>query len=319
MPRIIFVYAGDPGNGDTRSPYTITRNLYDFLRSRVNTVYREWSSDGPVDMTEDDIVLGHPNYGNTVVQWMFRHGPKCRARCLIHPLHTTMVDDNMPFDWMARQADAIFSIQGRFWYDTLEQTPFAHWKPKITRLDIPVDANTWPHRKKEFNAKGKRGVVYVGSSIPNKNLGLLTDIARAMPDVKFEWYGGSSDHALFRLPNVYVEGWQDIRLAAESICKKNDFIISTSISDANPTTLTEFGLASGLIPICTKQSGYWENDSFANIPLDVGGAVNILRNWLDKPTEDLVARSLHNRKVCEEEFNWDVFCNKIWDRLQEFL
>lgn len=315
-----FVYAGSPDNSEERSPYTITRNLYRFLRTKFDHInYYDWCHTGSIaEVKEDDIVLGHPNYpANSATRQLFNS--KARYKAIIHPLHTNYVDDNMPFNDLAMKADDIFSIQGPYWYNTIDQTPFAHWKPKITRLDIPVCSQSWKHAKNSFNPIGKRGIVYVGSSIPNKNLGLLVQIASIMKDVNFEWYGGSSDHELYRLRNVKVIGWVNIRGYIDKICENNDFIISTSISDANPTTLSEVGLASGLIPICTKESGYVENDNFTNIPLDANGAVAILRKWLNKPSDELAEISARNRRLCEEQFTWEVFCDKIWAKISRFM
>lgn len=315
--RIHFVYAGSPDDGRNCSPYTITKHLYRYLADRAEVLYYQWDSHQDIDLQPDDILIGHPHYDqNTIVQKAFRKNRPCKAKCTIHPLHHGRPEDNLPFDYLAREATAIFSIMGKYWYDTLEQSAFAHWKPKITRLDMCVDANGYQYIKGDFNPPGKRGIVFVGSSMPQKNLGMLVQIAANMPDVKFEWYGGSADHQLFRLPNVYVEGWQDISPDKRiDICRKNDIIISTSCSDANPTTICEFGLASGLIPIVTKQSGYYDN-SVINIPLDdIGGSIKILREWLNKPSDELKQFSLRNRETCIKDYAWSGFCEKVWNRL----
>ncbi len=254
------------------------------------------------------------------MQRLVAAGRPCRAMFSIHPLHTVRVDDNMPFDHITAAADGVFSICGPYWYDTIESTPFAHWKPKITRLDIPADGNAWPHRKTSFNPPGKRGVVYVGSSMPHKNLGLMTEVAARMPRVRFDWYGGSGDHPLARLANVHVEGWQHFsHEKVADICGRNDIFLNVSYSDANPTTLTEFGLASGLIPLVTHGSGYWGDDHFVNVPDNHKGIEAVLNEWLHKPSEELAARSLANRRFCEEQFNWKVFCDRIFEKILPYL
>jgi hypothetical protein len=317
--RIHFVYAGTPDEGRNCSPYTITKNLHRFLSQRAEVIYHHWDAHYDIDLQPDDILLGHPNYDpGTVVQRAFRSDKPCRAKCTIHPLHHGRPEDNMPFDEISRKATAIFSIMGKYWYDTLEQSSFAHWKPKITRLDMSVNADIYQYLKGDFNNVGSRGIVYVGSSMPQKNLGMLTQLASRMPDVKFEWYGGSSDHPLFRLPNTYVEGWQDLgQDKLRTICARNDIIISTSCSDANPTTIAEVGLASGLIPICTRESGYYDSSVVSILLNDINGSIRILREWLNKPSGVLKEMSLRNRETCVRDYNWDVFCNTVWNRLSQ--
>lgn len=321
MGRIVFVYAGDPGNGEIRSPYSITRNLCAFLRTKAEVAYHEWTSSGPISLQPDDVFLGHPNYPeHTVTQWVFRHG-NCRAKCLIHPLHTAMVGDNMPFDAMARWADAIFSIMGPYWYDTLESTPFAHWKPKITRLDMAVDGQHFPYLRTRFKEPGQRRLLYVGSSTPHKNLEFMARLISSMPDVQLDWYGGSSDHQLARLPNVRTYGWLDLsRPTAQRLVDECDIFVNTSISDANPTTLLE-AAAWGIIPLCTKESGYYSdqrNDHmFGGLYLeDLDKSIQSVRHWLTVDQETLLVRARANRALVESRYNWSVFCDRLWSRLQ---
>jgi glycosyltransferase involved in cell wall biosynthesis len=321
MSRLHFIYAGFPDDGRIQSPYCITRHLYHYLKERVDVVYHEWSASYDMEIGPDDVLIGHPHYDvNTMVQRFFRSGKPCRAKCLIHPLHTRRVEDNMPFDSLSRQADRIFSICGPYWYDTIDSTPFAHWKEKIVRLDMAVDASLWPFRKSSFNGSGNRGVVYVGSGMPQKNVPMLTEIARRMKDVRFDWYGGSGDAGFARLPNTHVEGWcQFTPEKVAQICYRNDLFVNCSVSDANPTTLLEFGLASGIIPICTETSGYWRDECFTNIPMDVDRAVAIIRDWLAKPSEELLARAVANRKICEEKYTWQRFCETVWEGLKPYF
>ncbi len=315
------VYAGDPGDTRERSPYCITHNLHKYLAARTEVTYHQWDACYDINLNPGDVLLGHPHYDpNTVVQRAFARGLPCKARCLIHPLHTGRPEDNLPFDHLARAADKIFSICGPYWYDTIDDTPFAHWKPKITRLDMAVNCANWPYRKENFNPVGCRGVVYVGSGMPQKNVGLLTQIAQRLPKVRFDWYGGSGDHSLARLKNVHVEGWVDFTPEkVANICYRNDLFVNVSISDANPTTLLEFALASGIVPLVTETSGYWRDECFVTIPHDPNEAADIIDDWLGKPSEVLQARSRANRKVCEEHYTWDRFCETVWAGIQPLL
>lgn len=319
---IHFCYAGNPDNGEIQSPYCITHNLFYFLKARTNVVYHDWMSGDDIDIQPDDIILGHPNYDkNTVIQKAFRNQKPCRAKCLIFPLHTNRVEDNWPFNDLVQKATHVFSICGPYWYDTLHQTQFASWKPKITRLDMAADLNHFAHIKKTFHDPGQRRLVYVGSCTPHKNLEYMRSIMNAMHDVQLDWYGGSNCHQLAKLKNVRVDGW--CRFTKEKlaeVCERSDIFLNTSYSDANPTTLTELCLASGLIPICTKESGYHNSPHFINIPLnDIRTSISIIRRWLNEPTDVLNERSRVNREFCEKNHSWDVFCNTIWDVLKRYV
>jgi len=320
--RLHFVYAGDPRNEQLQSPYSITRNLYNALKEHFEVVYYEWSSNNEIKVDPDDIVLGHPNYPpKTPIQKFFKSGQKCRARCLIHPFHHKRVGDNWPFDPLAKEADKIFSICGRYWYDTIGASKFAHWKPKMVRVDMAVDANHFPFLREKFNEPGKRKLVYVGSSMPQKNLELMVQIMKKMGNHTLHWYGGSSDHPLAKLPNVKTIGWVTLnKQTAKKIVDECDIFLNTSISDANPTTLLE-ATAWGIPVVCTRESGYYNDPMFTNIDLtDVPHNVRILTNLLDKVESDnLMKRAKASREIIESKYNWDTFCRTILDGLQEFL
>lgn len=316
--KIHFVYAGSPDDSRIQSPHSITRNLYYFFKNKADVKYYTWDSHDDVDVEPDDIFIGHPHYDtNTTVQRFFASGKKCRLRCTIHPLHTVRVQDNMPFDHLTKEADRVFSICGPYWYDTIEHTPFAHWKPKITRVDMAVDSNIYPYLKTNFNQIGHRKLVYIGSSMPQKNLGFMYEVMKRLPTVQLHWYGGDGETPLARLPNVKTVGWVVLdKELAQKIVKECDIFINTSISDANPTTLLE-STAWGLIPACTPQSGYYNDEMFTSLTLsDIEKTVQIITDLLHTPSEQLIERSLKSRKKIETHYTWNNFCNTIWNELQ---
>jgi hypothetical protein len=318
MRRLHFVYAEDPSIGRVDGAVSITKNLYHALVKHYEVIYHRWDATHDIDLRPDDIFVGHPNYPpETVTQKVFASGKPCRAKCLIHPLHTRRVGDNMPFDHMARAADVIFSICGPYWYDTLPQTPFAHWQHKIVRLDMAVNAETFPRIKRAFNQA--RRLVYIGSATEHKNLGYLTEIMRAMPDMQLSWYGGFLEHPLARLPNVRTVGWQMlVGEVAKEICDNHDIFVNVSVSDANPTTLLEAS-AWGLIAGCTPQSGYYKDNKFFELALDdVGFCVQQIRKVASMPEAALLAWADRNREDVVNNYNWDVFTGKVIETLRRF-
>jgi|CXWL01.1.fsa_nt_gi glycosyltransferase involved in cell wall biosynthesis len=317
--KLVLVYAGDPDSGIIQSPYCITNALYYYLKNKgVEVRYFDWLSTADIDVQPDEIVLGHPAYSqDTVIQKMFRRNQPCIAKCTIHPFHTGRPEDNMPFDGISQQADRIFSICGPFWYDTADQTCFASWKPKMVRLDMAVNSNTFPYLRTQFNPPGRRRLVYIGSSMPQKNLGYMVQLMQQMPDVELHWYGGDGGHPLAKLPNVKTVGWVVLGhdLAAK-IVSECDIFINTSHSDANPTTLLE-ARAFGIITACTKESGYYNDPFFTELYLnDLQRSVSAIRGLLNVPSEALLDRAKASRAEIETKYTWDRFGETVWNELQ---
>lgn len=314
---IVFVYAGDPNDPRESSPYTITRNLYRYFKARADVRYHDWAGCGPIEINDEDIFIGHPNYPeNSITQWVFRNAD-CRAKFLIHPLHHGDPQYNLPFDWMAKQADAVFSIMGPYWYDTLESSVFAHWKSKMIRLDMAVDSEAYPHVKRTFAPPGQRDFTYIGSNMPMKNTPYLAKIMRKLPERTMYWYGGDGEAELARLPNVKTVGWVDIRQHMSEICEKADIFLNVSYSDANPTTLLE-ATSSGLIAACTKESGYYDDPMFTELYLnDLNATLKAIDELQHAPTEELMERSLRSRRRIETQYNWEQFCSKVWNRISQ--
>lgn len=326
MPKIHFVYAGDPGIGEIRSPYCITKNVYNFLKNKCienpdwGLTYHDWCHVGRIDSGPDDIIIGHPNYPpDTIIQQSFRSSP-CRAKFTIHPIHTKIVESNMPFDHLIREADGFFGICGPYWYDTMQDTPFAHWKPKMTRLDMAVDTNHFPFSKEQMNPVSNRKLLYIGSDIVHKNLAYLCQIMEKLPDQELFWYGGHTQHALSRLPNVKVTGNVTLNAdLAKHLCNTCDLMVNVSSSDANPTTLLETS-AWGLPVACTPSSGYYGGEQFYEIPENNPiAAANVIRNIINMPSEELDKRRMANFELIRSHYTWDNFCNKIWDVLKLHL
>lgn len=316
--KIHFVYAFQPGTNRLDSPFCITNHLHAYFSKRAEVTYDVWDSHKTPKSDPEAIFIGHPHYDtSTIVQNVFRHDVEYKARCSIHPFHHQRKQDNMPFDHITAAADKVFSICGPYWYETIDKTDFAHWKPKMVRVDMAVDTSHFPYLRQKFNPVGKRKLVYIGSSMPQKNLAYMTEVMSSMPDVKLKWYGGDGGHPLARLPNVEVTGW--VRLdknTAQSIVNECDIFINTSISDANPTTLLE-ARAWGLITACTPQSGYYKDEFFTELPLNnMPGVCSRIRLLLQEDEEVLLDRARRSRQEIETKYTWERFCRTIWNELE---
>lgn len=315
---IHFVYAHSHDTSEIHSPHSITRNLYKFLSTKDDIKYYQWDSVGVAEVGPDDIFIGHPHYNtNTIVQRTVRE-KKCRLMCTIHPLHTGMPECNMPFDHLVKKVDKVFSICGPYWYDTIDKTPFASWKPKITRLDMAVDGSHFPFLRKQFNPIGRRRLLYIGSTMPMKNVGYLYEIMSRLKNTELYWYGGDGSHPLAKLPNVKVFGWTHFdRATAESIINQCDIFINVSISDANPTTLLE-SIAWGMIVACTKESGYYNDRLFTELFLnDINRTTEAIEDLLHAPEGVLADRAAAGREAIDTKYTWNRFCNQIWSGIIE--
>lgn len=322
MTTIHFVYAGHPDNGIKRSPHCITHNLYYYLKNKIepngSIKYYDWAQTGSIDYSEDDIIIGHPHYGeDTIIQQSIKNPKKCKGKFTLHPFHSRETSANYPFDCLIPHVNAYFAITGKYWYDTINETVFSHWRDKIVRLDMAVDANQYQYTKRSFNQKRK--LLYIGSDTIYKNLGYMLEIVKNM-NTELHWYGGYLEHPLAKLPNVRTTGNIDLNHEnAIKICNDCDLMINTSHSDANPTTLLE--VACWGIPVaCTKGSGYYNNDPFYEIPEDnVNSAVEKLNQILQKSEEELLEKGRENRSIMEQQYNWTRFCNKIWSVVSSCL
>lgn len=314
------VYAGLPHNNLNYAPFTITRNLYRFLSQHFEKIhYYDWCYEGPLaPVLPNDIILGHPNYpANTALRKLFQSN--CKLKCLVFPFHHAIPEINLPFDDLVSQANVIFSITGQYWYDTISQSRFAHWKKKMVRVDMAIDTNTFPYVKTKFNPKGKRSFFYIGCDRPEKGLNLLFEIMRRVP-YQMHTYGNIS-HPLIGLPNVHHHGWtQTSPQWASDLANIADCFLNTSISDANATTLLE-AMAWGFPVGCTPQSGYYNSPDilFGMNPNDVNGCVNLLQFISDVDESYLIQRSQYARKIIENNYTWDKFCRTIWDKISQLM
>lgn len=320
-PACHFVYAGNPDSGIIQTPNIITHKLYYFLKTKFETVhYYDWNHTGNIiTPNPGDVIIAHPNYPeNTVTNRLFSLTDNIKCyRTIIHPFHTNRTEDNWPFDHLARRADKIFAICAPYWYDTIDSTIFAHWKPKMVRMDLAVNKDVYPHLKHTFNPPEARRLVYIGSSTPNKNLGYLIKIMLRLKDVTLHWYGGDKGHRLARLPNVQITGWVKLDDYAKEICRQCDIMVSVSNSDANPTTLLETK-AWGLMAACTKESGYYNDQMFEELHLDnFPRTMEVLNHLLNEDINKLSHKSLEDRKIIETKYTWERFCRTIWDGLKE--
>lgn len=325
MTPIHFIYAGSPDNGSLQSPYSITRNVHKFLLSKTDSLtYQNWDDPGGFTGADNCLLIGHPNYSHITPIWKAKQtGKPLKAKLLLWPFHHHF-NENIVLDELAMWADRLLLICGPYWVDTIGNSVFAHWGSKVTRIDMAVEPLHFPRVKTSFNTP--RRLLYVGSDTAHKNLAYLVEIMKLIPKTQLVWIGGHSSHPLARLPNVKVEGWQELNIEnAKRIANMADIFVNVSISDANPTTILETA-SWGFPAAVSKSSGYWPHplhpDDLRLHEIHLGNpgkAVKDIEQLLYAPDSYLTELSEHNSRVVSEKYNWDVFTQKIWSVAQNYL
>lgn len=210
-----------------------------------------------------------------------------------------------------QQVHTFLAITGNAWMNFLPHSPFSHWAPKVKHLDLAVDRKKFPIIKQEFSSKRERRILYIGSDLIFKNVGYLSKIAEALPDIKFAWIGNGKP-----IQGVKHLGPMDFATAeAKQVLQDYDFTITVGYADANPTTILE-SMAWGLIPLCTRESGYEGYQGIVNLPLnDLGAVVNIINELQELPEEKLKLMQKQNLELLDNHFNWERFSKQVLEEV----
>ena len=247
------------------APHSITNELVPRLRAAFGEVkLYDLSQVATITPSEGDILIGHPHHDiRTALQASIAH-PAWKRRAILCPFSHAHLELNGWMDSLVEQADLFLAITGKYWIDTLEDSPLSHWKYKTRRLDLAVNPKWFPAVKRTWNPPGKRKFLYIGYTAPAKGTDYLCQLADANPALHFGWMGGG----FMPTPRIEILGPCDFNLPESlRLVAGFDFVIACGRGDANPTTLLE-GLARGLAPVCTPQSGYRNEPWLVNIPLD---------------------------------------------------
>jgi glycosyltransferase involved in cell wall biosynthesis len=304
-----------------RSPYENTKHTYLALSKQLTTKLYHCTEKTNIPINPDDVFLGHPYFPFTgresgVTEKVIHSKNKPRIKALISPLHcdTSVQSNHLNGTYLShvnellRKSDILFGIMGEFWWNEWDKSIYADWKPKMVRLDMAVDINSYPFIKLHFNIAGERKFLFIGNNNPNKNTAMLTHLAEKLEPESIGWIGSGNE-----IPGVKRIS-SDVALTPDfmkEIARRYDFFISTSLADANPTTILE-SMAWGFPVVCTPQSGYYETEYLFNIDAkDIDKSISILNHLQFAPANYLIEVSLAARKVVKNTYNWDNFTDKI--------
>ena len=231
---------------------------------------------------------------------------------LISPFSHAAVGHNAFIDHIIQKCDLYLAITGNYWFNTIPDSVFAHWLPKMVHLDMAVDRADFPVIKTHFNPRGSRSFLYIGIDTAQKNLGYLNRIAGQLPGTRFSWIGTGRNFT-----HLKPLGFMDFsNPQARSLVQQHDFLITVGQSDANPTTILE-AMSWGLLPVCTQQSGYSGFPGIINVPLrDEVQAAEILRGLQEIPESRLLETQSTNWEILDEHFNWDRFARQVVEAIE---
>ena len=309
-----------------RAPSENTRNLYGALSKKMPTFLYHLTERVHCRFQPDDIFLGHPYFPHTkkgygVTELALKEKVRPRKMALVTPLHCDVriktghinkeyldaVDKLLPL------VDVLFAIMGEYWWDQWDLSPYAHWKTKMVRLDMAVDAQKYPRIKKSFNPAGKRGYLYIGnSSDSRKGTDFLNQLMSQLKGYPMGWIGSGPN-----IPNMSRIS-KNRSLTPEfmtEIAKRYDFFISPSRADPNPTTILE-SMAWGFPVACTPQSGYYETDYRKNIYLDdIVKSINVLTELQYADERKLTLMADKAREIAVADYNWNKFTSTVIQNL----
>lgn len=311
----------------TQSPYENTRNIYEALAKHLPTSLYHLTERVRCNFAPDDIFLGHPYFphdknGWGVTELAAQEKVRPRTFALISPLHcdtyirTTHINKEYLDDVnrLMPVTDILFAIMGEYWWDRWDSSPYAHWKPKMVRLDMAVDTGKYPRLKHRFNPPGERGFLFIGSSDDlRKGSAHFSRLMEAFGECRKGWIGGGPE-----IPGVpRISGHRSLTPEfMAKIAEDYDFFISTAVADPNPTTILEC-MGWGFPVVCTPQSGYYETDYRRNIYLDdFEKSVLVLRELQNADDDAIMQMANQARQVVESEYTWEIFCETIIKHLK---
>ena len=288
-------------------PQAIGRHLLDALKRVAPVCVHPLDATYTIFPEPGDILIGHPGWEPWHVFNRSVRQPGWARRIGIQPFCPGDPRLQAATDRVIGFCDRFLAICGKWWFDRTPDTLFRHWQPKLIHLDLAVDRQDFPCIKHEFAPAGKRRYLYIGHSAWYKQPEYLCALAKARPG-QIGWIGKMRRR--FRGPERL--GQHDFtNPASRDLVAQYDFLLCVGSADANPTTILE-AMSWGLIPVCTRESGYSGHPGIVNLPVDdLAGALAVLDDLQTRPAAELLRMQADNHRELTEHFHWPRLCAQV--------
>lgn len=294
-----------PHKNKISAPNVIGHKLSNYLTRDFEVALYNYDSIEKIVPNYGDVLIGHPHPLPYTVFRRSLNSERWSRKIIMQPFNFD-VRQNAYIDEIIDQCDLFLAITGNYWFDNIGESVFKRWAPKVKQLNLAVDQLNFPKIVNKFNPKGSRRFIYIGNDHPGKNIQFLSQIARKS-NIEITWAGkGAKKEGLNNI------GFLDFSQSnSQKIISSHDFLITVGEFDANPTTILE-ALSWGLIPVCTKQSGYYNIPGIMNLELNnIDSAINTI-NYLQKldDTNLFFIQSL-GRILLNNKFDWERFGDDV--------
>jgi hypothetical protein len=293
-------------------PDAIGRKLGEYLRKRYEVRHYDPDDTRVIKPGPHDVLIGHAHPAPWTIFRRSAKQPGWKRILMLEPYNQDKRQVAF-LNSVIKYCDLFLSITGKYWFNSVENSIFAPWKPKMVQIDISVDRDDFPQIKNRFNEPGRRRFLYIGNCLWMKNTGYLSEIAGLMPEIIFSWIGVGRT-GIKGLTPFGFKNFSTIR--AKELVAEHDFLITVGKADANPTTILE-AMAWGLIPVCTPQSGYVGFPGIINVPLgDALKAASMLRELQKLPDSRLLKLQTLNFEALDNHFNWGRFADQVVEAIE---
>jgi hypothetical protein len=206
-----------PHGAQISCPDAIGRNLVQRLGQHYNVIPYDWDGITTIHPGPNDVLVGHPHPAPWTSFRRSMKQPGWKRVIALSPYHH---GDNIQVAFLNTvlpYCDLYLTITGHYWFNSIEQSTFAHWRPKMIHVDLAVDRSDFPSIKIDFNEPGQRRFVYIGHTGWMKNTPYLSKIAALQPGIEFAWIGGGQQP----IEGLNALGFQNFATQRRGICSSS--------------------------------------------------------------------------------------------------